>query len=189
MNEVLAALEPVVRTLEKLSIRYRVGGSVASSALGVPRSTLDVDVACEMRAEDVSSFVASLAGAYYVDAEMIRDAIARRSCFNVIHLDSMLKVDVFIRKNTAFEIESFERVVRLPLEREGTPYDITTPEDIVLHKLDWYRKGGEVSERQWSDVTGVIAVQGAALDRAYLRRWAEALGLVELLDRALAVTK
>jgi len=190
INDVVATLEPVVEALEALGVRYRVGGSVASSALGVPRSTLDVDVACELRHEHVEGFVARLVDAYYVDADMIHDAISRSSSFNVIHLATMLKVDVFVRKPRPFEDESFERVTRRPLD--GAPgarsFDLTTAEDIILHKLEWFRMGGGVSERQWKDVLGVLAVQGDAIDLVYLRRWALDLDVEDLLDRALAQT-
>jgi hypothetical protein len=188
MSEIVDALGPVVDALVELGVRYRVGGSVASSALGVPRSTLDVDVACELEQGHVARFVERLVSHYYVDADMIIDAIRRRASFNVIHLATMLKVDVFVRKRTPFEEQSFERVTKKTLDE--TPgarlFDVTTAEDIVLHKLDWYRMGGGVSERQWKDVLGVLAVQAEALDVDHLRRWARAMGVEELLERALA---
>ena len=191
MNDVVAALEPVVEALEELGVRYRVGGSVASSALGVPRSTLDVDVACEIGLAHVARFVARLSGRYYVDADMIADAIRRRASFNVIHLATMLKVDVFVRKGRAFDAQSFERVTRKPLDvAEGArSFDLTTAEDIILHKLEWYRLGNEISERQWLDLVGVMRVQSDALDVAYLRRWATEIGVFDLLERAFESAK
>jgi hypothetical protein len=187
-NEIVAAVAPVVDVLVALGVRYRIGGSVASSALGVPRSTLDVDVACELREEHVETFVAQLENAYYVDADMIRDAIRRRASFNVVHLVTMLKVDVFVRKGRPFEEQSFERVARRPLEDapDARVFEITSAEDIILHKLEWFRIGNEISERQWKDVLGVIAVQWEALDLGYLRRWAKDLGVDDLLERAFA---
>ena len=190
-DDVLAALEPVVTALEELGVRYRVGGSVASSALGVPRSTLDVDLACELRLADVDALVARLAPTYYVDADVVRDAVRRQSSFNAVHLATMLKVDVFIRKDRPFEDAAFERSTRKPLATAvgAREFDFTTAEDIILHKLEWYRLGGEASERQWSDVRGVIAVQREALDHGYLRRWARDLQVSDLLDRALSPTE
>jgi hypothetical protein len=185
VNEIIAALSPVVTALEKLGVRYRVGGSVASSALGVPRSTLDIDVACELKAPQARAFVTALGADYYADEGMVLDAIARHASFNVIHLATMLKVDVFIRKDTPFEKASFERVVQKPLEPGGRAFDFTSAEDIILHKLIWYELGGRISERQWNDVVGVIAVQRASLDLDYLRRWAGSLDVGELLARAL----
>lgn len=190
-NDVLAAVEPVVDVLEALAVRYRIGGSVASSALGVPRSTLDVDVACELRMTHVAPFAARLIERYYLDEDMIRDAIQRQSCFNLIHLATMLKVDLFVRQDRPFEDAAFERVVRRPLD--PTPgareFDLTTPEDIVIHKLEWFRAGGGVSERQWRDAVGVLAIQRDVIDRGYLQRWADELGLAELLARAILETE
>lgn len=186
-SDIVQAVEPVVDALVSLGVDYRIGGSVASSALGVPRSTLDVDLVCRLRPRDVAGFVRALEGAYYVDGDMIRDAIAREASFNVIHLATMIKVDVFIAKSRAWDQIAFARHVQKPLDVEegARAFELTTAEDIVLHKLDWYRLGGEISERQWSDVLGVLSVQGSALDLDYVREWASKLGLAELLERAL----
>ena len=186
-NDVLSALEPVVDALDALGVRYRIGGSVASSAFGVPRSTLDVDVACELRLHHVSSFAARLIDTYYLDEDMIGDAIRRQSCCNLIHLATMLKVDLFVRRDRPFEDAAFERTTRRPLDPApgAREFDLTTPEDIVLHKHEWFRAGGGVSERQWRDAVGVLAIQRDEIDRTYLQRWANALELGDLLSRAL----
>jgi hypothetical protein len=185
VNEIVRALAPVVDALDALGRRYRVGGSVASSALGVPRSTIDVDIVCELFEEDVERFVSRLASAYYVDGDMIRDAIRRRASFNVVHLETMMKVDVFVTKSGAYDRIAFSRAVRKSLDESPRAYDLATAEDVVLRKLEWFRLGNEISERQWRDVLGVLQVQGDALDRAYLQHWAHELGLDDLLARAL----
>jgi hypothetical protein len=187
-TDVFAAIEPVVATLETLGVGYRIGGSVASSALGVPRSTLDVDLVCDMRPSHVAPFVAALSEAYYVDEDMIRDAIRREASFNLVHLATMLKVDVFILKSQPWDTEAFSRKVRGRLDAAAgaREFDLTTAEDIILHKLCWYQLGDEVSERQWKDVLGVMAVQSDALDQPYLRRWAAEVGVLDLLERAMA---
>ena len=187
MNDVVEALQPVVEVLDELTVRYRVGGSVASSAFGVPRSTLDVDIACELGLAHVARFVDRLWERYYVDADMISEAIRRRATFNLVHLATMLKVDVFIRKGRAFDASSFERVTRKALDvAEGArSFDLTTAEDIILHKLEWYRAGNEISERHWLDLVGVLKVQANVIDVGYLRRWANELAVIDLLERAL----
>ncbi len=188
-SDIVRALAPVVEAFESLGIAYRVGGSVASSALGVPRSTLDVDVVCTMQTAHVAEFVRALAPDYYVDAEMIAAAIAQRSSFNLIHLATMTKVDAFIARGDIYDREVFRRVTKKPLEEGTREFDLTTAEDIVLRKLEWYRLGGGVSERQWGDVVGVLSVQHGALDIAYLERWADALDVAVLLRRALAESR
>lgn len=187
IDEIRAALDPVADAFEALGVIYRVGGSVASSALGVARSTLDIDLVADLRVVHVVPLVDRLQADYYVDGDMIRDAIRRRSSFNIIHLATMMKVDVFVLGARPFDRAAFARVISEPLgdDRERS-FPLTTPEDIVIHKLDWYRLGGGVSQRQWADVLGVLKLQGDALDRAHLAYWAREIGVTELLERALA---
>jgi hypothetical protein len=186
-DDLRAALDPVADALEAMNVDYRVGGSVASSALGVGRSTLDIDLVADLGTEHVGPLVARLAGDYYVDADSIHDAIRRRSSFNVIHLASMMKVDVFVLKARAFDQQAFARMTAR-IVGDGPPrtFPMTTAEDIILHKLEWYRLGNEIAQRQWDDVLGVLRLQGDVLDRAHLERWSRELGLDDLLARAFA---
>ncbi len=187
-SDIIAAVGPVVAAIETLGASYRIGGSVASSALGVPRSTLDVDLVCNLQLGQVGSLVAALEKDYYADRDMIVDAIRNESSFNLVHLATMLKVDVFVCGSRPWDVEAFSRKIRLSLDAspDGPQFNLTTAEDIILHKLAWYRLGGAVSERQWRDAVGVIAVQSQGLDRPYLMRWASSLNLADLLDRAFA---
>lgn len=187
-QDLVLALTPVVEAMERLGVSYRIGGSVASSALGVPRSTLDVDLVCDLAAPQIDDFVAALEADYYIDADMIRDAVRRRASFNLIHLATMLKVDVFIVKAAPFDRASFARHVDRTLvdAPDARRYSFRSPEDVILRKLEWYRLGGEVSERQWSDAIGVLKVQHGTLDLDYLRMWAGEIGVLDLLERALS---
>ncbi len=184
--ELLAALGPVLRALGDLGVRHFVGGSIASSAHGVARASVDGDIVAELESPQVARFVAALRDAYYVPEERIRDAVARRASLNLIHLESMLKVDVFVSRDRPFDRRAFERSRPASIGSPGGPtLPVSSPEDVVLAKLEWYRKGGEVCERQWTDVLGVLQVTGSSLDLRYLRQGAVELGVGDLLLRAL----
>lgn len=184
--DIVAALAPIVEVFERLSVPYSVAGSVASSAHGVARATLDVDLVADLHEEHIEPLVAAISADYYVDRDAALDAVARRSMFNVVHLATMLKVDIYLLTSRGFDRESFRRRAHVRLDdRAGArSYRLDTPEDTILHKLEWYRAGGEVSERQWRDVIGVLQVQLGALDLDYLNRWARELGVADLLERA-----
>jgi hypothetical protein len=186
LPESLDVLLSVVDVFERLEIPYLVGGSMASALYGVARSTLDADVVVELYKEQVPALVAALGDSFYADEEMIRDAIQNRSSFNLIHLKTMFKVDVFIRKDRPFDRVQFERKVEqiISIDPEQKAF-ISSAEDIVLAKLEWYRLGGEVSDRQWRDILGVLKVQAGRLDLDYLNEWAVELNVLDLLKRAL----
>jgi len=181
---VVAALQPVVEALERLGIAYLVGGSVASSAHGSPRSTNDVDVVVELRHEHVEPLCAALATAYYAPTELMHDAIDHQSCANVLHLATGFKVDLFVRGDGDYDRAAMGRNVDRQLEPNTRMFRLATAEDTLLRKLLWFRKGGEVSDRQWSDVLGVLRLQKAELDDGYLHGWSRRLGVDDLLAKA-----
>jgi len=189
--DVVAAMQPVAEVFERLGIRYYVGGSLASSTRGLPRASIDVDMAAELRPEHVLPLVAALRDQYYLEEGRVREAVAARRSFNAIHLATMMKVDVFVSRGRPFDRSAFERLTPEVLDAVGPSrgYPMPRAEDVILLKLEWFRAGGEVSDRQWGDVIGVMRVTGAALDRSYLARWAPDLGVADLLDRGLAAAE
>jgi len=186
LSEPLLVVARLARAFDDLSIRYVVGGSLASSLHGVPRATQDVDIVAEIGLPHVEPFTNSLAGEFYVDANMIRDAIRRCASFNVVHLATMFKADVFVCRADAWSCEEMSRATTEAFDTpDGTvTIRFASAEDTLLHKLVWYRLGNQVSDRQWGDVVGVLKVQGAALDREYLEHWARLLDVSDLLTRA-----
>ena len=176
----------VTQTLEKIGIPYAVGGSLASSLHGVMRSTLDVDIVADMKLEHIPPLVAALSKEFYADDEMMRDAIEQHSSFNLIHYETAFKVDIFIRKTRAFDQMQLERrrTSIIATDPEQSVF-VTSPEDTILAKLEWYRMGGEVSDRQWRDILGVLKTRAGELDLSYLRQWAGELKVSDLLERAL----
>ena len=165
-----------------------MGGSLASSVRGFPRSSLDVDVAAELLPQHVGPLVAALAQDFYVSAPKVKDAVDAHLPFHLIHLATMMKVDVFVARPRAFERALFGRLTPEFLDVAGTsiPHPVPRAEDVVLLKLEWFRAGGEASDSQWGDVLGVLRVSGAEIDRQYLGRWAAEIGVADLLERAFA---
>ena len=185
--DLLLALGPVLGALRALGVRHYVGGSIASSAHGVPRASIDADVVAELLPRHADPLAVTLGESYYVSAERVRDAVHRRGSFNVIHLETMVKVDVFVSRDRPFDRRAFDRA-RAAILEGGSEIPVSSPEDTVLAKLEWFRRGGEVSERQWADVVGVLRA-GGPLDEAHLREGAAELGVADLLARAIEEAK
>ena len=175
----------VTEALESLDIPYLIGGSLASTVHGIGRATMDADILADLQREHLAPFVQSLGGDFFVDEEAVQIAVSQRASFNIIHKETMFKVDVFIQKGGEFDRAQLERRVNelIDTDPERRAY-FASPEDIILAKLDWYRMGGGVSDRQWQDVINVIRVQGERLDADYLRKWAAHLQVEHLLERA-----
>jgi len=177
----------VTSILEKLNIPYFIGGSLASTLHGMVRTTQDVDIVAKLRVEHIRTLSDALKDAFYVDEDQMAAAVSRRSSFNVIHRQSMFKVDVFIPAERSFSNKQFSRARKETLSNDPQiDAMVATAEDTLLAKLAWYRQGGEVSERQWRDILGLLKVQAGALDLDYLRATAGDLGVNDLLQRALS---
>jgi hypothetical protein len=186
-SEPLIVIARLARAFDELGIVYLVGGSFASSLYGIPRATQDVDLVAEIEFSHVDALTNALTAEFYIDAGMIRDAIRRRATFNVVHLATMFKADVFVARDDAWAREEMSRVRTEQLVTPEGKMSIrfASAEDTVLHKLVWYKLGNQVSDRQWGDAIGVLNVQGDLLDRDYLEIWARRLEVWDLLAHAL----
>jgi hypothetical protein len=183
VNPIAVALE-VTRVLDDLGIAHTIGGSIASSFAGEPRSTIDIDVVVALTEAEIPALVTALLPEFYVEAEALRRAVRTRSSANAIHQATQIKVDLFVAGGTPLDAQQLarRRAVDVGL---GRVLHVHPPEDILLQKLRWYELGGRVSDRQWRDLVAIVRVQGSHLDRAYLRRNAGALGVAAVLDRLL----
>jgi len=171
--------------LDALQVLHTIGGSIASSFAGEPRATVDIDIVAALEERHVEALVAALSAEYYVDADALRRAVRNRASVNLVHQATQLKVDLFVAGGTPLDARQLARrqAVEFP---DGRRLYVHPPEDILLQKLRWYRRGGEVSDRQWRDIVAIVRVQGGRLDLEYLRECAGLVGVSDLLDRALA---
>ncbi len=188
MSTPAEAFARLLEVLDRMEIPYEVGGSVASSAHGIPRTTLDIDIVVDLKAEQIDDFAAELLGEFYADAALIREAFRAGRAANLIHLGTGWKFDLFPLGKDEYSRTEFGR----RSFREIRPYDgaaiecaVASVEDTVLRKLEWYRAGGETSERQWNDLRGICKAANRRLDFGYLRHWATHLQVEDLLESLL----
>ena len=179
-----APLLLVLDALEALGIRHHLGGSYASSVHGIPRQTRDADLVVELDSRAVPRLAGRLRSEFYLDEARLHQAVARRSSANLIHLATGFKIDLFVKGTSPYDDLELSRsqLTELP-GGQGRTVPVKTAEDTVLRKLWWFSQ--HESERQWTDVLGVLKAQRGSLDLTYLERWAAELGVADLLQKAL----
>jgi len=179
------ALAPVVDAFDSLEVPYYIGGSVASSFHGALRSTMDVDLSAQLTEAHLVPFLQAIEDQYYVSEAAAREAVRRKTSFNLLHNETSFKVDIFVSRQRDFDRSVYERIQRGELDDSHDPLTVMmpTPEDIILLKLEWYRLGNEVSERQWNDLTRLVEFHRDSLDMEYLLTWAMNLRVADLWQR------
>jgi hypothetical protein len=185
-NDPVSITVQVTKVLEAIGIPYFIGGSLASTFYGMIRTTQDSDIIADIQEDQISLLASKLQKDFYMDVEMIADAIQHKSSFNIIHLETMFKVDFFVPLRRHFLSLQFSRARRevLSSDQEMIAF-VASAEDTLLAKLERYRLGGEVSDRQWRDVLGILKIQAGALDMDYLFQMAQELKVIDLLERAI----
>jgi hypothetical protein len=189
MNPLAKTLRTLAEALDRIGIAYAIGGSVASSARGTYRATNDIDLIAVIIAPQTDRLARELGRDWYAEPEQMKSAIAARRAFNLIHIPLGNKVDIFPATED-FHLSQLQRATKLalPFFDDESRYPVTTAEDILLAKLRWYREGGEVSEKQWTDI-GAVVNGNPSMDESYLRTWAARLRVTDLLERAFAESR
>jgi hypothetical protein len=174
----------LVSTLEQLGLRYFVTGSTVTIFHGEPRFTNDIDVVVDLPEAAVADLCRQFAeDDFYVSVDAARDAVRRRSQFNIIHPRSGLKIDVIIPAETAFNRSRFSRAMRV---NAGGDWEamFSSPEDAILRKMEFYQEGG--SDKHLRDIAGVLKANAGGLDTAYIEQWAATLGVTDVWRAILA---
>ncbi len=176
----IAAL--VGRALDASGVPYYLTGSIAAGVLGQPRFTRDIDFVVSLRKEKLDPLARALGADFDVDQEALLEAVRRRSSWNIFHLPTMTRIDLFVLKDDAYETEKLAR--RRPMNLgKGRSLDVLTAEDAILSKLLWFKSGAESDGKQLQDVIDVMRVQAGQLDDSYLDAWASKLAVGRLLER------
>jgi len=176
-QDLLSVLKLVTGSFDAAQIPYMITGSIASGHYGQPRMTRDIDIVVHLETADAPRLAAALGDECAADPDAIRAALSRSGMLSVIHREAVVKVDLVIRKDTAYRIEEFER--RRRIEVDGHWLWMVSPEDLILSKLVWAKDSR--SELQLRDVQSVLRLQRTSLDRPYLERWAASLSVKDLL--------
>lgn len=174
----------VASALERLGLRYFVTGSTATIFFGEPRFTNDIDIVVDLPADAIDALCSQFPEhEFYVSPEGARRAVQRHSMFNIIHPGSGLKVDVIVPAPTAFNRTRFDRSRRVKVG-EDWEASFSSPEDVILMKMAFYREGG--SDKHLRDIAGVLTTSGDEVDRDYIAQWADQLALTDVWQAILA---
>ncbi len=163
----------VIDILNELKIPYMIVGSIASILYGKPRLTLDMDIIIDIKEEGIENFVSKFGSNWYVDKEMIKDAIKKRFHFNIIHIPSANKIDFFLLQDDGYARGEFDR-------RESERFDKTRRaffacvEDVIIKKLDYYLESK--SEKHVEDIRGILKTYSNKIDFSYIEKWAKRKG-------------
>lgn len=180
MTSELDVLKIIINRLESANIPYMLSGSVAANFYTIPRMTRDIDIVVQVQAPDAERIYSLFSGEFYVDKDMIRNAVIERSMFNIIHNEGVVKVDFIIRKDSEYRKLEFER--RRSILFEGSKINIVSAEDLIISKLYWAKDS--MSEMQIRDVKNLLKTV-SGIDSGYLAKWINTLGLEDIYKEVL----
>lgn len=186
LGEPLQITQLIADTFQRLNIDYMIAGSLASSLHGIPRATHDVDIVADIKLHHIEDLIGALKNDFYIDQDLAKKAIKLSSSFNIIHLETMFKIDVFILGDDPnSKTEMGRRQSYQISETSKKELFLASAEDIIIRKLQWFELSNRISDRQWEDVIGVLSVKKNQLDYGYLDEAASHWKVTELLKLAM----
>jgi hypothetical protein len=154
-------------------------GGLAVTYYGEPRTTHDIDVVILISSADITRIKGMLEPDFFVDEESIKAALREGSMFNAVHEETGFKVDFWMLKLDEYDRARFSRRVQVSVL--GVTMSLPTAEDVIISKLDWFKQSDV--DKHFSDARGIVAIQKGSLDTAYIARWCEAKGLLDLWQK------
>ncbi len=182
--DLLDALLSIITIFDVLNVRYYVKGAVALSLYGMQRATFDIDFVAHLEPGLFDSVISLLKAVCYVDEEAIKNAIEKKTGFEAIHLDSLLKINISLAQSTTQEKMIESRLLKHIIAANYPAINVASPEDIIITQFQEYKANGEVTDDQWNDILGVFKIQGETIDSTYLGYWTSELDLAHLLKNA-----
>lgn len=168
-------LKDCVNRLDLLGIPYMLSGSMAMLPYAMMRMTRDIDIVVELKSSDAQNIIDTFGKDYYVPEGRVREAIANKRMFNMVHTETVVKVDCVIRKEDVFQKKAFSR--RQKVEFSGLGIWVISKEDLIIAKLNWAKE--TKSEMQIRDVCSIIR---NGYDAEYVQQWIDRLGLTEIMN-------
>lgn len=174
-------LNGFTKRLDKIGVEYMLVGSMALVHYAMPRATVDIDIVVNILPENIDKFIAEFETDYYIPINRAKDAVRRKGMFNILHNQTILKIDCVVLKESAFETNAFARRQRVDYAGDFDVW-IISKEDLILSKLNWAKN--TKSERQLLDVASIIR---NGYDQIYVETWAKKLDVETLLAECFAL--
>jgi hypothetical protein len=190
-TELIAVMLPARHAFEELRVPYYLGGSIASSLHGMQQLAQDIDLVVDLGEQTLPSLFAVLGQHFLLDEDEAREAVREHMPFPLIHLDSLMKVDVVFPKRDAFATSMRQLIRGYTLDERYPPFQLASATEMILFKVqrsqrdEQSRTDGIWDDAEWNDLLGMLKVQGPDLDLALLEEWASRLDVVETWRRAL----
>jgi hypothetical protein len=178
MSVELEVLKLVCHRLDQAGISYMLTGSFAANFYAIPRMTRDIDIVVELPKLDIDKFFEAFESDFYIDKETIDEAIRHQGMFNIIHNESVFKIDFIIRKDTSYRHAEFIRKQQIKLN--NNLIWIVAPEDLIISKLWWAKDS--MSDMQLNDVKNLLLTI-KNLDKNYIDQWVQNLDLNSVYEK------
>ncbi len=169
-------LKSVTGRLNQSGIAYMISGSVALSFYAKPRMTRDIDIVISIKNQDIDKMMELFEADFYIDRDMMTDAVAKRSMFNIIHYETLVKVDFIIKKDDEYRLLEFEN--KKKIEFRGDEIYVVSLEDLIISKLYWAKDS--LSEIQINDILNLME---SGFDQSYVEKWCSYLNLNDILKK------